>query len=98
MRRRRRGCQPAPSTASTLAAALLERGANPNARIAWKEIKFDRDNGTVKSPPSIAIGRDYLSYVGATPFYLAAKGADLPLMRLLVEHGADPLHSDGAEA
>ena len=72
-------------------AALLERGANPNARIAWKEIKFDRDNGTVKSPPSISIGRGYLSYVGATPFYLAAKGADLPLMRLLVEHGADPL-------
>jgi ankyrin repeat protein len=75
----------------TLATALLEHGANPDARIAWKEIKFDRDNGTVKAPPSIAIGRGYLSYVGATPFYLAAKGADLPLMRLLVEHGADPL-------
>ena len=75
----------------TLARALLDRGANPNARIAWKEIKFDRDNGTVKAPPNIAIGRGYLSYVGATPFYLAAKGADLALMRLLVEHGADPL-------
>jgi ankyrin repeat protein len=75
----------------SLAQALLERGANPNARIAWKEVKFDRDNGTVKSPPSIAIGRGYLSYVGATPFYLAAKGADLPLMRLLVAGGADPL-------
>ena len=47
--------------------------------------------------PASAIGRGYLSYVGATPFYLAAKGADLPLMRLLVEHGADPLDSDGAE-
>jgi uncharacterized protein len=75
----------------TLAKALLERGANPNARIDWKEVKFDRDQGTVKSPPNISIGRGYLSYVGATPFFLAAKGADLPLMRLLIEHGADPL-------
>jgi ankyrin repeat protein len=31
-----------------------------------------------------------LSFVGATPFFIAAKGADLPLMKLLVEHGADP--------
>lgn len=74
----------------TLAKALLEKGAKPNARIEWKEIKFDRDLGTVKAPPAIAIGRNYLSYVGATPFYLAAKGADLALMRLLVGHGADP--------
>lgn len=74
----------------TLAKALLDKGAKPNARIEWKEIKFDRDLGTVKAPPAIAIGRNYLSYVGATPFYLAAKGADLVLMRLLVERGADP--------
>jgi ankyrin repeat protein len=74
-----------------LAKAMLARGANPNARIGWKENRFDRDAGTVKSPPDISIGRDYLSYVGATPFYLASKGADLPLMKLLVEHGADPL-------
>jgi ankyrin repeat protein len=73
-----------------LAKALLERGANPNARIAWREIRFDRDLGMVKSPPDISIGRDYLSYVGATPFYIASKGADLPLMKLLVERGADP--------
>jgi ankyrin repeat protein len=76
-----------------LARSLLERGANPNARIAWREIRFDRDLGMVKPPPDISVGRDYLSYVGATPFYLAAKGADVPLMRLLVEHGADPLLS-----
>jgi ankyrin repeat protein len=74
-----------------LAKALLDHGANPNTRIAWKEIRFDRDAGMVKAPPDISVGRDYLSYIGATPFYLAAKGADLPLMRLLVEHGADPL-------
>jgi ankyrin repeat protein len=73
-----------------LARLLLARRANPNARITWKEIRFDRDLGVVKSPPNIPIGRDYLSYVGATPFYIAAKGADLELMRLLAEHGADP--------
>jgi ankyrin repeat protein len=73
-----------------LARRLLEKGANPNVRISWKEIRFDRDLGVVKSPPNISIGRNYMSFVGATPFYLAAKGADVPLMRLLVEHGADP--------
>jgi ankyrin repeat protein len=74
-----------------LARALLDRGADPNARVKWKEVKFDRDQGTVRPPPNISIGRGYLSYVGATPFYLAAKGGDVALMRLLVEHGADPV-------
>ena len=74
-----------------LARALLTHGANPNVRIAWKEIPFDRDDGEVKSPPNIAVGRDYISLVGATPFYLAAKNGDVELMRVLVERGADPL-------
>jgi hypothetical protein len=73
-----------------LARALLKRGAQPNARIAWKEVPFDRDLGTVRAPAGISIGRNWLSFVGATPFFVAAKGADLALMRLLVEHGADP--------
>jgi ankyrin repeat protein len=37
-----------------------------------------------------ASGRGILSRVGATPFLLAAKTADVPLLRLLVELGADP--------
>ncbi len=37
-----------------------------------------------------ASGRGILSRVGATPFLLAAVTADVPLMRLLVELGADP--------
>ncbi len=32
-----------------------------------------------------------LNHTGATPFLLASEAADLPLMRLLVELGADPL-------
>ena len=74
-----------------LAEALLKHGANPNVRINWQEIPFDRDDGEVKSPPNIRVGRDYLSLVGATPFYLAAKNGDVELMRMLARHGADPL-------
>jgi ankyrin repeat protein len=32
-----------------------------------------------------------LNLSGATPFLLAAQAVDVPLMRLLVAHGADPL-------
>lgn len=73
-----------------LAEALLTKGANPNVRIMWQEIPFDRDDGEVKSPPNIRVGRDYISLVGASPFYLAAKNGDVELMRLLAKHGADP--------
>src|SRR6185436_19077015 len=38
-----------------------------------------------------ASGRGSVSVTGATPFLLAAKTADVPLMRLLVGLGADPL-------
>ncbi len=74
-----------------LAASLLSRGANPEARIAWDEVRFDVDFGSVRSPRNISVGRNYLSFIGATPFYLAAKHGDVDFMRLLVEHGADPL-------
>jgi len=73
-----------------LAKALLAHGANPNVRVAWKEIRFNRDAGAVKQPPDIPIGRNYMSAIGATPFYLAAKGGDVALMRLLAANGADP--------
>ncbi len=36
-------------------------------------------------------GNGRLNRTGATPFLLAAETADVPLMRLLVELGADPL-------
>ncbi|HUE70955.1 MAG TPA: ankyrin repeat domain-containing protein [Pirellulaceae bacterium] len=43
-------------------------------------------------------GRGILSKVGATPFLMASATADVPLMRLLVELGADPNipNADGA--
>ena len=73
-----------------LARALLKHGANPNVRIGWKEQKYNRDFGVIKGPPDIPTGRHYISYVGATPFYVAAQTGDAPLMRVLAEGGADP--------
>ncbi len=73
-----------------LAKALLAHGANPNVRIAWKEIKYNRDFGQVKLPLDIPIGRKYISYVGATPFYIAAQSGDAAYMRVLAAGGADP--------
>ncbi len=77
-------------TALELAQKLLEHGANPNIRISWMEKKFDKEGGTMRNPPLIQLGRHYLTYVGATPFYIAAHNGDAPYMRLLAEHGADP--------
>jgi ankyrin repeat protein len=59
---------------------LLEHGANPNARLnrARPPRKGDQIFG------------DPFTSEGTTPFFLAAKRADLPIMRLLLDHGADP--------
>jgi ankyrin repeat protein len=92
MRRPGSGSPPLPTgTMDTLdlARSLLAHGANPNARIAWKEIAFDRDLAITKPPPNIPVGRNFLSFVGASPFYVAAKHGDVSLMRVLVEYGAD---------
>jgi ankyrin repeat protein len=85
---------PLPSgrtTALELAKKLLDHGANPNVRVGWKENTFGKEGGTARNPPNIQLGRHLLSYVGATPFYLAAKNGDVPYMKLLAEHGADPV-------
>jgi len=84
---------PLPSgrlTALDLATRLLEHGANPNIRVSWKENTFGKEGGTARNPPNIQLGRHLLSYVGATPFYVAAKNGDAPYMKLLADHGADP--------
>ena len=72
-----------------LARALLAHGANPNVRIKWEEKKFDKEGGTVKNPPGLALGRHFLSYVGATPFYVAAQTGNAPMMRVLANGDAD---------
>ena len=77
-------------TALELAEKLLKKGADPNTRIQWQDKKFDKEGGTMKNPPLIQLGRHYLTYIGATPFYIAAHNGDAPYMRLLAAHGADP--------
>ena len=62
-----------------LVRAFLEAGVEVNVRLN-KQLWFT------------TFGDDYLrtDRMGATPFWRAAYALDLPLMRLLVEHGADP--------
>lgn len=76
-------------TSLQLAKKLLEKGANPNTRIDWKEPAFGKEGGTARNPPNIQLGRHFLSYIGATPFYVAAKNGDVAYMRVLAEGGAD---------
>ena len=58
---------------------LLARGADPNAKL------------TKMLPPRAVLDfPDVMMGEGATPFLRAAKSADVPLMRLLLEKGADP--------
>jgi ankyrin repeat protein len=94
MRRPGSGAPPLPEVGTLdsleLVKKLLDRGANPNVRIRWREIVFDRDLAATKLPPNIPVGRNFLTFIGATPFYVAAKHGDLALMRLLLTHGADP--------
>lgn len=77
-------------TALQLAEKLLEHGADPNRLIDWKEQRMSVSLGTTRNPPNINLGRHHVSLVGASPFYSAARNGDAPMMRLLVEHGADP--------
>lgn len=58
-----------------VAKVLIERGANVNARQT-----VERRDGA----------RNDLNRVGATALLLAAKHADVPYMRFLAAHGADP--------
>jgi len=61
-------------------AALLDHGADANARLAtWT--------------PTRRTSKDYNfdpELVGATPFWLAARFTEPDIMRLLLKHGADP--------
>jgi ankyrin repeat protein len=74
--------RPAPKSTDALTAAdlvrvLLERGADPNARLSAPLIERVHNNGDA------ALG------AGATPLMRAAKKGDIAVMRVLVDHGAD---------
>jgi ankyrin len=78
--------RPAPPEKDTLSdldfiKALLEHGANPNARLTKKI--------PLRGQPSFD-GR-WANAIGATPFWRAAQSDDVTAMKLLVAHGADPL-------
>ena len=68
-------------TSLQFARALVERGANVNARVS-------------KGAPRPPVSATLLGTEGATPFLMAADRADLPLMRELLTLGADPLLSN----
>jgi ankyrin repeat protein len=59
--------------------AMMEKGANPNARLTRKVwyAQYDFDQSGVDE-------------TGATPFFRAAYAADVDGMKLLVKYGADP--------
>ena len=57
---------------------MVKRGANVNVRAAEDAPKQPNTSSKVETP-------------GATPFLFAADRSDLPLMRVLLELGADPL-------
>ena len=67
--------------------ALLEHGADPNDAQLWMPQRFI--NAMIPGDAYLTTG--WVSQINATPFMLAAKSVDVPMMRLLVEHGADPL-------
>jgi uncharacterized protein len=76
-----------------IAKKLLDKGADPNVTITWGDPRFN-SAGVARSPANLNIGRHYLTYQGATPFYLAARNGDEPMMRVLAAGGADPVKSN----
>ena len=73
--------------------ALLAHGADPNARITRKERSVNQCNSGCALPRFSNEGGGY-GRLESTPFLIAAANADLDVMRLMLEHGADPRLTD----
>jgi ankyrin len=74
-------------TSIDLIQMLLDRGADPNARLKKQQpyrTKLDR-------------GDDTMLGAGSTPLLRAAKAADLAAMRLLLSHGANAKLANGSD-
>src|SRR5262249_58631613 len=71
--------QEIPPDMPNLVKALLAHGANPNVQIVKDFPPYSR------SPYALQT-----SLVGVTPFLLAAAAADVDLMRVFLDGGADP--------
>ena len=79
-----------------IAERMLARGADPDVRLERPQRLTNAfEIGVFTSPGS---GR--LTQIGSTPFLVAAKSADAPMMRLLAGAGADPTRTtdDGTNA
>ena len=63
-----------------IATVLLDSGADPNARLQSRLPRIAGDLSTLSGP---------MSWIGATPFWLAAKFTDRDMMRLFADRGAD---------
>ncbi|HLK49272.1 MAG TPA: ankyrin repeat domain-containing protein [Bryobacteraceae bacterium] len=80
---------------------LIEKGANVNARICGAESTAKECKGdTTETRTNFTM--QWLYEDGATPFLRAAQSGDVTLMKLLLDHGADPkiatAHNDTALA
>lgn len=70
-----------PANMTRLAQALLEKGTDPNVRIAKSYLVGPAIRDACETAGDM---------VGATPFLLAAISADVAMLRLLESHEADP--------
>jgi ankyrin repeat protein len=78
-----------PNTGFNLPGAIATGNVDSLALVR-QLVKLGADiNARQKKEPKDGF-RNQLNRIGATPFLLAAKSVDLPLMRLLIELGADP--------
>jgi ankyrin repeat protein len=68
---------------------LIAKGANVNARICGVESKPDECTGD-STETRTNFTMQWLFEDGATPFLRAAQSGDVTLMKLLLEHGANP--------